>query len=138
MNAFLNWETVRDFYKEKFGIESWVVEMYANMDILSLCVSGASNKTIEKFLEIPIEDIKATLDDTFSFSGWEQDLPVNPYKVFEENSQHPLDVSIVLFDNEISNSLEPYENFRNVDTVLLYYMCKTVEEIERKIKDEWI
>lgn len=135
----ISWEAVKEFYQKEFGIDGWVVEVYANMDILSLCVSGASNKTIEEFLEIPQHEIVNVLRDAFEFDGWEEDLPMNPYKMFcgyagtISSIQHFSD-----FVGEVGNELAKYRNFKLSNLDKIFYMCETMYDIERKIQDEWI
>lgn len=138
MNKSLDWETVKEFYKENFGIDGWVVEVYANLDILTLCVSGSSNESIVKFLEIPIEDVKRVIKETFEFEGWDTDLPINPYKIFESNLGSPQDDLAIKFKEDVESALKPYILFRNLDAIGLYRLCKTLHDLERQIKDEWI
>jgi len=135
----IGWNLLKEFYKEKFGLDGWVVEMYANMDILCLCASGASNETIEKFLEIPLEEIKPVLEDTFEFPGWDEDLPINPYRMFcnyggqISSVQHFSD-----FVKETELELSKYSNSIHKDVSKMFYLCETMYDIERKIQDEWI
>ncbi len=139
MNETLDWECIKEFYQKEFGIEGWVVELYANMDILSLCASGASNETIEKFLEIPLEEIKKVLLETFEFEGWQKDLPMNPYRIFclykgtISSIQHFSD-----FVGEIGTELAKYNDFKLCNLDKIFYICETMYDIERKIQDEWI
>jgi hypothetical protein len=139
MNAQLDWETVKEFYQEQFGIEGWVVEVYASLDILTLCVSGASNETITKFLEVPIADVKKVIQDTLDFDGWDEDLPISPYNVYNSMSSRWAEDSFpVDFINSLIHLLMPYPKFRNLNLLYVYKMCKTSSDIERKIHDEWI
>ncbi len=135
----VSWDIVKEFYQKEFGIDNWVVEMYANMDILCLCVSGASNASIEEFLEIPIPEIVKVLQDAFDFGGWDKDLPLNPYKIFcsykgtISSVQHFAD-----FVDEVGTELAKYLDFSLSHTDKMFYMCETMYDIESKIKDEWI
>jgi hypothetical protein len=134
----LDWETVKEFYKEHFGLEGWVVEMYANMDILSLCVSGASNESITKFLEIPMPDIMKVLQDTFSFQGWTVDLSFSPYRMFTAYKGIISSVEhFISFTEEVALELSK-NNIHDMKPEKLFYMCETMYDIERKINDEWI
>lgn len=137
------WETVKEFYKEKFGITEWVLEMYANIDILTLCVSGASNKSIESLTEIPREDVKQVIQDVFGFAGWGEDIPINPYKMFCNYGGKICSIEhFIDFDKELSMELSKYSSFVHNEWTTkiqrIYYMCETMYDIERKIKDEWI
>lgn len=136
------WEVIKEFYQDKFGIDGWVIEMYANLDILILCASGASNRTIESFLEIPLDEIKKVIQDVFGFGGWGEDLPINPYKMFcsyngiISSVEHFKDF-LAYLDSEISK-FPSLEEFRTVKGEQLFYLCETMYDIERKIQDEWI
>ena len=131
MNTNLDWQSIKDFYKEHFGIQGWVVELFANMDILLLCASGVSNENIEKFLELPMTEVTEVIMNTFGFEGWTVNLPVNPYKIF-------LDVGESKFKEELLLSLAPYADARDTDLDNLLRVCKTMTDIEGKINDEWI
>jgi hypothetical protein len=116
-----SWEYIKEFYKEHFGTDKWVVEMFANMDILLLCVSGASNTTISSFLNIPIDEIKLVIEEVFEFKGWEVDLDINPYKDYKENLS---DFTLMYGDSEIGSQL--------------LSICETMSDIEERIDNEWI
>lgn len=131
MTDISDWEKIKGFYKESFGIDGWVVELMANMDILLLCASGSSNSTITKFLEIPIEDVVLAINDTFGFTGWEVDLSANPYKTFIESLDKDKEVTKKMFG----------ENLHVSDSEILdimYDVCKTMYDIETKLESEWI
>jgi hypothetical protein len=135
----LSWEAIKDFYQREFGIDGWVVELYANLDILCLCASGASNRDIEEFLEIPQKEIVKVIRDAFDFDGWENSLPINPYRIFYSyegeitSLYHFLD-----FTKAISTELQSYVECRDIKADKLFYICETMYDIERKIQDEWI
>lgn len=135
----IHWEAVKDFYKEKFGIDGWVVEMYANMDILCLCVSGASTYNIVQFLDIPTDEVIRVLVDVFGFEGWKADLPINPLRIFNQYGGVKSSVEhFVEFTSEIAVELGKYSGMESVEPERLFYMCETYNDIERKIQDEWI
>ena len=132
------WEHIKEFYEDKFGIEGWVVEMYANMDILSLCASGASNKTIESFLEIPEGEIVRVIRDAFEIEGWETDLPINPYKMFCSYDGEVSSLAhLTDFILEVAIEMSKYK-LKVIDPAKLFYICEAMYDIERKIADEWI
>ena len=122
----LEWEDIKEFYKEHFGISNWVVEMLANLDILTLCASGASNETISNFLEIPVDEIALVIKEVFDFPGWEKDLPINPYKSYKD------DGAIEFY------TLYSYPEFNWVEPDTLVSICDTMLDIEERINDEWI
>lgn len=141
MTENVNWDYVKDFYKECFGIQGWVVELYANLDILQLCASGASNTSIVNFSDLDLEDVVEVLLTTFKFKGWEQDLPVNPYKIYNElfiklgdEGRQYLEGT---FKYSLKNTLGLYpQSPQDVDVI--YEICKTMKEIEERIQNEWI
>jgi hypothetical protein len=137
----LHWDAVKEFYEEKFGIEGWVVEMYANFDILILCASGASNESIETFLEIDAKEVLKVIQDTFDFDGWKEDLPVNPYKIYcdLEKEFEKYEHKDVRFMSEMTSALNSYTQANKDATIYkAYWICRTMSDIERKINDEWI
>lgn len=139
MNSSLGWDTVKEFYQKEFGIEEWVVELYANMDILSLCASGASNKDIEEFLEIPEKEIVTVIRETFDFDGWDKALPLNPYRLFCSYDGAISSVSHFLdFVSALSTEFGAYREFASLRLDKIFYICETMYDIERKIQDEWI
>lgn len=124
-----DWEYIKEFYKEHFGIDNWVVEMMANRDVLLLCASGASNKTISTFLDISENEVRLVIEEAFDFTGWAVDLPINPYR---------------LYSNVLGDFNEFYKEMKNSNVFELkaiedvYSLCKTMEEIEERIYNEWI
>lgn len=127
-----DWEYIKEFYKEHFGIDKWVVEMLANRDILLLCASGASNKTISRFLEISEAEIELVIKEAFSFPGWGQDLPCNPYKMMQDST------STAGFESSIRTVLVTYPEFSNVKVEDVVSLCYTMSDIDERIYDEWI
>ena len=97
----VEWESIKEFYKEHFGMSGWVVEMLANMDILLLCASGSSNETISNLLDIPVDEILLVIKEVFNFPGWERDLPINPYKLYAESN--------CSLDSDILTDFLPYK-----------------------------
>lgn len=124
-----DWEYIKEFYKQHFGIDNWVVEMMANRDILLLCASGASNRTISTFLDISQDEIELVIKESFDFIGWKEDLPVNPYR---------------LYSNVLGSFDEFYKEMKNSNVFELraiedvHSICRTMKEIEERIYDEWI
>jgi hypothetical protein len=133
------WEVIKDFYEKKFGIDGWVVEMYANLDILSLCVAGASAETICKFLELSIPEVTQILYEVFEFEGWDKDLPLNPYRIYcLYNGERGSVEHFLSFTSEISTQFSVQSGFENIRAEQLFYMCKTYSDIEERIQNEWI
>lgn len=76
------WTQILQFYKDKFNLEPDMVDLATNFDILKMCATGASNKTIADFLNIDEELVTNTIDKYLGFTGWEEDLKYNPYKIY--------------------------------------------------------
>jgi hypothetical protein len=133
------WEVIKDFYQREFGIDGWVVEMYANLDILALSVAGASVDTISTFLELPIAEAVKVNCDVFGFDGWRKDLPINPYRVYNLYTGTKGSVDhFVSFSADIAVELGRYSGFDEVKPEKLFYMCETYGDIEERIQNEWI
>lgn len=128
MASVASWEYIKDFYQNEFGIEDWVVELYANLDVLLLCASGASNESISKFTEIPLEEVKEIIRKTFMFDGWTVDLGINPYKLYCDVNGDPTSFKGYITTFFLDNKIKEF----------IFTICKTMKEIEEKIKDEWI
>lgn len=135
----IHWDAIKEFYQREFGIDGWVVEMYANLDILSLCVSGASNSTIVEVLDVPMDEVIKVLSDTFQFDGWKRDLPINPLRMFNLFDGQKSSVEhYICFVGEVSIELRKQKELWEVNPVKLFYMCETFTDIEGKINDEWV
>ena len=132
------WEEVKKFYQDTFGIDSWAVEVMANLDILVLCASGASNKSISIFTDIGCDEVSGVIKQTFSFDGWEENLPINPYSMYKEFIHSTLPYSTSMYVVQIRQLLLPYPSFRHLDAEFIFTLCKTMDEIESRIYEEWI
>ena len=134
----LSWELVQQFYMNNFGLDGWLVELYANQDILLLCASGTSNAHISEFTEIPQDEVVRVLKNTLDFEGWSEDLPSNPYKLYSDTMNTDLEVKRGSFISTLQEDFITYQSISEKDALSSYNVCKTVWEIESKIKDEWI
>ena len=136
-----DWECVKDFYKTNFGIESWVVELYANLEILQLCASGASSESISVFCDLDLDDVVEILMNTFFFPGWKVDLSVNPYKIYNEvESEYGFEFTQMIFIGELMKT-DLHRSFQYpeaLDYAQMFRICRTLKEIEERIANEWI
>lgn len=129
----ISWSIIEEFYKKHFGIDKWLVELFANEEILLLCASGASNNTISFFTDLPVDEIKEAINNTFKFEGWERDLRINPYGLYSD-------------DMKIDGKLDQKEFKQFIDLELkgeydpnhIYHICKMMWEIECKINEQWV
>lgn len=131
----LTWEAVKDFYQDKFGIDKWVVEVYADLDILTLCASGSTNKSIGDFLDIPVSTVNSIIKDVFEFPGWSIDLPLNPYRLFMSLSDDGQN-RVIKFMQAFEEDVVMYPDLKG-KSFTAYEICETLFDLERKIQDEW-
>lgn len=111
MNGNL-WKQIEEFYKNKFGITPEVTNLMSKIDILRLCVNGASNKQISSFLDVDTETIVAVLRDTLGFNGFLEEPEYSPIKMYEKGLLDP-------------NSTD-------------YSICKKYEELEGILDEKWV
>jgi len=123
-----DWDVVKEFYKEKFGLGEKLVELNANYTILLMCASGAGNESISKFLDIPIRSIELVLNEVFDFTGWTEDLKINPYKIYRQ----------YFGDKDKCDDVFWTENDRMLVTDGVYKMCEIMERIDKRLEDEWV
>lgn len=129
-----NWEDVKRFYVKEFGIDPKLVDLVAMSDVLLLSVSGSSNNSISRFLNIDLEAIKEILDTVLDFSGWEIDLEFNPYSIYVNLiNNEQLESSIFL--REI-NGIDTFQTISQVSQ--MYRICSIYYTIERRIDQEWV
>ena len=128
------WEAVRQFYQEKFGIQPDTVDLFASNDILVLCTSGCSNKSISNTLDIDEESIQDVIELVFDFPGWEKDLDVNGYSIYSYivNTGNG---TFMDFKNEIVH-LCPSMKADAVKT--LFLICEEYLKISTRLENEWV
>lgn len=120
-----NWEAVKEFYKEKFDLGGKLVELNANYTILLMCASGASNKSIAKFLDISEKSVGFVLNEVFPFDGWSKDLPFNPYKIYKQCKGDTERMTKMMLGDTLT--LE-----------LIYKMCEVMERVDERLENEWV
>jgi hypothetical protein len=129
-----DWESVKRFYVEQFGVDPELVDMVAMGDVLLLSVSGSSNSSISKFLNIDKKVVKEILDTVLDFEGWKEDIEINPYSIFT-NLLRNNQLNSSSFVREI-NSIE--RNIKMEDISKMYRICSIFCTIERRIDQEWV
>lgn len=127
------WEDVKSFYTETFKVSPELVDLVAISDVLLMSVSGSSNTSISKFLDLDTQVVEEILDTALGFKGWENDLEFNPYQIYA-------------FLKNIDSVTEP--NFKreclailglpNATVHLIFHLCKQYSDIEERIGEEWI
>ena len=138
----LRWNAVRQFYMESFGISPELVDLMASNEILLMCVSGSSNSSISRILNIDEESINEIISTIFDFDGWKEDLDFSPFHIYEQDSNRIAFIgSIVdLFVGTAKiNISDPHEDDINIDKIeLMYKICSIYKSIEDKLEKEWI
>jgi hypothetical protein len=125
------WNTVRQFYMESFGIAPELVDLMASNEILLMSVSGSSNQSISRILNIDIDSIKEIISTIFDFDGWSTDLEFSPLHVYESDNSYIAFVGAVveLFGQDKITIEEINTMHRN---------CEIYESIANKLDKEWV
>ena len=129
-----SWEDVKRFYVKEFGVDPKLVDLVAMSDILLLSVSGSSNMSISRFLNVDQETVKEILSIVLEFSGWENDLDLNPYSIFINLLQND-QLTSANFVRE-TNSVNGLQKIDQVQQ--MFRVCSLYSDIERRIDQEWI
>jgi hypothetical protein len=130
-DKFETWETIKSFYREKFGTAPEMVELAPVLDLLRLCASGASNKSIANFFNESEEGLMELFDAHLGFMGWKQDLSFSPLKLYKEldkpDGQTFADAIILKHGYKL-----------NIDLGHMYESARLVERLERLFDETWI
>jgi hypothetical protein len=130
-DKFEVWETIKSFYREKFGTAPELVDLAPVIDLLRLCASGASNESIAKFFNESEEGLMELFDAHLGFMGWKQDLPFSPLKLYKymdlPDGQKFTDEIIIRYGFKL-----------NIDLKNMYESARLVERLERMFNETWI
>ena len=125
------WEEVKSFYRERFGTAPELVELAPILDLLRLCASGSSNKSIAKFFGETEEGLMELFDAHLGFMGWSIDLSFSPLKIYKELNFPDEDkfkhTVILRYNYLITHDLER-----------MYESARLVERLERLFDEKWI
>lgn len=125
------WNIVRQFYMDSFGIAPELVDLMASNEILLMCVSGSSNESISRILNIDEDDIEEIISLIFDFKGWEKDLNFNPYRIYREDPDY------IAFVGSIVDSRGTEDG--DIDTInTMFFNCQIYSEIEEKLDLNWV
>lgn len=128
------WNLIRDFYVSNFGVSPELVDLMASNDILLMCVSGSSNTSISKVLNIDEKSIKEIISLVLDFDGWTQDLDLNPYSIFNNIA---LMGRILFRDFKIEiMSVAPHTKISEME--IMYRVCRVYDKISTKLDREWV
>lgn len=126
-------ELLKQLYKEKFNIDEVLVELMADRDILHLTASGSSIYSISRFLDIDIKEIKKVNKSFYGFEGWEKDLDLNPFNLYQ-NMRRRGQNDFNIFRGEIA-LISPYMTEKIAEEV--FDVCCKFYTIEKLIEEEW-
>ena len=132
------WNDVRQFYMSSFGISPKLVDLLADNDILTMCVSGSSNSTISKSLDIDIESVNEVVLNILDFTGWKYDMSMNPLSIYN--------------DLAVSKNKRGYPLFKEFDAVItkkdpgigdkdrktMFRLCKLYDSISSRLDKGWV
>lgn len=124
------WEEIKTFYREKFGTAPELVELAPVVDLLRLCASGSSNKSIAKFFGETETGLMELFDAHLGFMGWENDLPFSPLKLYKEMG--------LPAQQEFADAVMLRGFKWSMDIDKMYMSVKLVERLERLFDETWI
>lgn len=125
------WNEVRDYYYKRFGIAPELVDIAPVLDILRLCASGSSNKSIAVFLGETEMGISEVIDAYLGFMGWEIDLSFSPLKLYKQLNNPDEET----FKN---NVVLKHKYLITHDLERMYKAAAMVEKLERLFDEKWI
>lgn len=132
-----DYEILKDFYRKELNIPAELVDILSVNDVLIMCVSGASNESISDTIDMDLNVIKEILETVLNFSGWKNDLPVNPYKIFTSlriNKDFTFQDFLVL-----TRRADPDRaSYSDEDVKKMFEMCSVYTDIENRLDSEWI
>ena len=104
------WKTLSKLYKQEFGVPETVLSVMCTRAVLTLCVSGMSNKSIAEFLEVDRKIVDEYISIVFGFSGWEKDLGYSPLYRYKTTGiyEGTIDYDLCKKYIEIYSKIEPY------------------------------
>ena len=131
MRDSIIWEQVKQFYKDRFGIEPQLVEIMSDFNILRMCASGTSNDSIAKMFNLDIEYVSYVIEKYFGFKGFPMDLSISPLAIYKEfDSKDPQSFHAKLV------SLGFNDNFQ--ETEFMRETAETVYKLEVILDEQWI
>jgi len=125
------WESVKQFYQEKFGIAPELVDVMADFYVLKLCATGASNSSIAHFLDMEVEIVGEIIDRNFGFTGWDNNLDFNPLRLYKSMNE----VSKELFRDRV---IEDYKYVEDAIITRMFDASALVNNLERLLDENWI
>jgi hypothetical protein len=118
------WEIINKYYSVRFDIPPRVVDTIACEELLLLCVSGLSNKSIAYHLDMDVDYVEKAVSEFLLFEGWEYDLDINPFYVYNNHKEYQdfcetsLTITPLLDKTQLNKS---------------YNLCQKFEKIRKEI-----
>jgi hypothetical protein len=132
------WNEIKQFYVDSFGISPELVDLLADNDIITMCVSGSSNDSISISLDIDrktIDDITLSILD---FTGWKYDMSINPLSIYNDlafiknKGGYPL---FKEFDDVVTKK-DP--SIGEKDRKTMFRLCKLYDSISSRLDKGWV
>ena len=129
----MNWNAIKDFYYRVFEIEGKYVDLMASYDILLLSASGVCNETIAYVLEVSLEVVREEVKKYFNFTGYSNNLSINPLSVLRELKENG-DDSLEKFCYSLPNT----GLYVLVEVECMYRVAKLFEGIRKDLEANWV
>lgn len=119
-----NWKDIQKLYEEKFNIPPRIIDLVACDGTLLLCVSGLSNETISMQTGQDLIYVTSVIKTFLEFDGWEHDLDINPFFVYNKDK---------VYENYVINvgTVSVITTAKQKETS--YCLCKRFETIRKEV-----
>lgn len=124
------WDEIKEFYKNRFGIEPELVEIMSDLNILRLCAGGTPTWRIAKVLGLELEEVEHTLENRLEMSGWIFDISFSPLRIYKELENKNLD--------DFKKEVAKYASEDDVVLERMFLASEVVTKLERMLDDEWV
>ena len=132
------WNDVRQFYMSSFGISPKLVDLLADNDILTMCVSGSSNSTISKSLDIDIESVNEVVLNILDFTGWKYDMSMNPLSIYNDLAVSKNKGGYPLFKEFDAVITKKDPGIGDKDRKTMFRLCKLYDSISSRLDKGWV
>jgi hypothetical protein len=132
------WNDVKQFYVNSFGISPELVDLLADNDILTLCVSGSSNATISTNLDIDVECVNEIILNILDFTGWKYDLDINPLNVYNDLAFIDNKGGYPLYKEFDAIIIKKDPSIVDKDRKTMFRLCKLYDSISSRLDKEWV
>jgi len=132
------WNEIKQFYMNSFGISPELVDLLADNDILVMCVSGSSNATISRNLDIEIESINTIILTILDFTGWKYDMGINPLSIYNDLAFVNNKGGYPLFKEFDAVITKKDPSIGEKDRKTMFRVCKLYDSISSRLDKEWV